>query len=952
MSEVFDPYYIWLGIPPEEQPPHYYRLLGLRAFETNAEAIGHAADQRMTLLRTFQTGKHTAESQRLLNEVASARVTLLNPDKKAAYDQQLQNQLTTVATPPPLQPRVAAPPDSVPPTWPVELERPARRQRSRRRSTLLLAAVALAVLATVGAIFWAGGQPVAELDGPNSGVEHSHSPAVSGTGVPPGTHRSTSSPNTPGHLPAVPAVPAASAAVSPADRLDATVDLLALVDPQKHALRGHWRRENEALVVGLGTSLLQIPFAPPEEYDLSLTAEHVGGQSGIYLGTVAGGRHFQVLIDGYLTSGGVAGIELLDGELALRNAAQRQGLFLPRGQPFTLTYRIRKNGLTVERDGGSIFAWQGDYARCSTRAIWSVPDPQRLALALANAEYRFTALTVSPPAGPIDFGRIALAPPLAEPTSITPPTDVPITTPPPVAADPLPEDTPDDTTAPRLPLPEVARQEEIAAHIRQVVNVDAARTAEEKQAALAELVRLADQARDRPDERFVLWREAIKLAVAAGNAQRAIEATDRIAADFQIDAVMARLSVLKDLTGTARDESQIAALVTAADTVIDDALDSGQYAAALEAATAAYRASQRPAGQGLRKQVHERQKAVEKIHSHWQSVQKSLELLAADPDDPAANLAAGKWHAFILDDWERGLPCLSKGSDAALAAAAQQELDARPAAGEAEAVLGDLWWDLARKYQGDDREAILAHAGTWYEKAAAGLPNGLLQTKVNKRLDELAGTEKPGRTTGGGNVLPGRWVDLFRWVDVQRDSVQGRWLPTPAGLAVASGPANRLMLPVEIQGDYDLEVAFTRTAGDDMIGLVLPVASTSCLTFVSGWSGRFRGIELVNGQGGNNNEATRRPGTVVDRQRYTLLVSVRTDGTNARIDGRVNGQPSISWSGPVASLMAPGGWGIPQANRPALGANQSTMVFHSARLRLITGNAKLLRKDAGTGRTP
>ncbi|MCL4190885.1 MAG: hypothetical protein KJZ87_04000 [Thermoguttaceae bacterium] len=952
MSEVFDPYYIWLGIPPEEQPPHYYRLLGLRAFETNADAIGHAADQRMTLLRTFQTGKHTDESQRLLNEVALARVTLLNPDKKAAYDQQLQTWLASVATPPPLHPRAAAPPDNVPSAWPLEVERPTRRQRSHRRSSLLLAAVALAVLATVGAIFWAGGWPVAELDGPSSGVEQTNSPPVSGTGVPPGTHRSKSSPNTPGQMPAAPAVPASSVAVSPADRLDATVDLLALVDPQTHAVRGSWRKEDGALAAGMGTNLLQIPFAPPEEYDLSLTAEHVGGQSGIYLGTVAGGRHFQVLIDGYLTSGGVAGIELLDGQIALRNAAQRQGLFLPRGQPFTLTYRIRKNGLTVERDGGSIFAWQGDFARCSTRAIWSVPDPRRLALALANAEYRFTAITISPPAEPIDFGRISLAPPLVEPPSGAPPTEGGSQPLPTVAAESPPQDTPDETTAPRLPLPEVARQDEIASHIRQVVNVDAARTAEEKQAALAELVRLADQARDRPDERFVLWREAIKLAVAAGNAQRAIEATDRIAADFQIDAVMARLSVLKDLTGTARDESQIAALVTAADTVIDDALDSGQYAAALEAATAAYRASQRPAGQGLRKQVHERQKAVEKIHSHWQNVQKSLELLAADPADPAANLEAGKWHAFTLNDWERGLPCLSKGSDAALAAAAQQELDARPADGEAEAVLGDLWWDLARQYQGDDREAILAHAGTWYEKAAASLPSGLLQTKVNKRLDDLAGTEKPGRSSGGGNVLRGRWLDLFRWVDVQRDSVQGRWLPTPAGLAVASGPFNRLMLPVEIQGDYDLEIAFTRTAGDDTIGLILPVASTSCLTFVSGWSGRFRGIEFINGREGDNNEATRRPGTVVDRQRYTLLVSVRTDGTSARIDGRVNGQPSISWSGPVASLRTPGGWSLPQGNRPALGANQSTMVFHSARLRLITGNAKLLRKDAAAGRTP
>ena len=30
LQEKFDPYHIWLGIPPEEQPPNHYRLLGCR----------------------------------------------------------------------------------------------------------------------------------------------------------------------------------------------------------------------------------------------------------------------------------------------------------------------------------------------------------------------------------------------------------------------------------------------------------------------------------------------------------------------------------------------------------------------------------------------------------------------------------------------------------------------------------------------------------------------------------------------------------------------------------------------------------------------------------------------------------------------------------------------------------------------------------------------------------
>jgi len=93
MSTEFDPYHTWLGIPPQEQPPNHYRLLGIAVFESNPEVISNASDRQMMLLRTFQTGGHSALSQRLLNEVAAAKICLLNPDKKAAYDEQLRREI-------------------------------------------------------------------------------------------------------------------------------------------------------------------------------------------------------------------------------------------------------------------------------------------------------------------------------------------------------------------------------------------------------------------------------------------------------------------------------------------------------------------------------------------------------------------------------------------------------------------------------------------------------------------------------------------------------------------------------------------------------------------------------------------------------------------------------------------------------------------------------------------
>lgn len=89
----FDAYHKWLGIPPAEQPPNHYRLLGVALFEPDPDVIDAAANRQSTYLQQCASGKQVALSQRLLNEVAAARVCLLNPKKRKAYDSQLQATL-------------------------------------------------------------------------------------------------------------------------------------------------------------------------------------------------------------------------------------------------------------------------------------------------------------------------------------------------------------------------------------------------------------------------------------------------------------------------------------------------------------------------------------------------------------------------------------------------------------------------------------------------------------------------------------------------------------------------------------------------------------------------------------------------------------------------------------------------------------------------------------------
>src|SRR5438874_3106948 len=120
MFEPFDPYRKWLGIPPSEQPPHHYRLLGIAVFEDDPDVIDHAADRQMVHIRTFQHSQHAAVSQRLLTELSAARICLLTPERKVEYDAQLRQRL---ASPPLLSleqvslPEPTGPPSELPPTF-------------------------------------------------------------------------------------------------------------------------------------------------------------------------------------------------------------------------------------------------------------------------------------------------------------------------------------------------------------------------------------------------------------------------------------------------------------------------------------------------------------------------------------------------------------------------------------------------------------------------------------------------------------------------------------------------------------------------------------------------------------------------------------------------------------------------------------------------------------------
>jgi hypothetical protein len=108
---MFDPYHKWLGIPKDQRPPTHYQLLGIAAGESDTDVIDEAAVRQTAHVRNYQIGPNAADATRILNEISHAKLTLLNPAKRRAYDEQLAKRSAAITSKAPVPQPVTVPAD-------------------------------------------------------------------------------------------------------------------------------------------------------------------------------------------------------------------------------------------------------------------------------------------------------------------------------------------------------------------------------------------------------------------------------------------------------------------------------------------------------------------------------------------------------------------------------------------------------------------------------------------------------------------------------------------------------------------------------------------------------------------------------------------------------------------------------------------------------------------------
>ena len=439
----------------------------------------------------------------------------------------------------------------------------------------------------------------------------------------------------------------------------------------------------------------------------------------------------------------------------------------------------------------------------------------------------------------------------------------------------------------------------------------------------------AEESKSDPPARFALLQEARKLAVEAGQVELALDVIDCLAGEYQVRAAEAKAEVIEQLAKKIHSLPQRKAMVESALEVMNEAIAEDNVDLARQMGKQASQLVWPTKDRVLVQETVAQNKELEAAAKACAEAKAALAALKDNPRDPDANLVLGKHLCFAKDDWEKGLPMLARGSNAALRALAERDL--RGAATVQEQVkLGDAWWAAHGKQR----------AAYWYERALPGLKS-LERDLVRGRVF--------------GEAFGRRAVDLLAWADFERDDADGKWgkwARNGADATCVSFPPlsegkqddwATLALPVDASGQYDLQVSFTRIkAGEtehDEILIDFPVGAHNCALAIGELGS---GLGNIDGKNCYRNSTTTSKVKLVDGRRYKVLLKVRRIGDAAMIDVALDGQPLIHWQGREASLsnVSPYIQQVPNLPRRFYLSTRSLATFHAAELRMVTGKAK------------
>ena len=193
-----------------------------------------------------------------------------------------------------------------------------------------------------------------------------------------------------------------------------TIDLLKRVDVSKHVVRGAWELEDGVLHAPDDRfSTIELPIAPPEEYDLHLTIRGAGAGHEVILGLAFGNVQFAAILNAPHRGIFTSGLDLLDRNSFHENPTTLKQPLFTAGVLSKIVASVRKEGVSVAVDGTKIIEWMKGYASLSLHGGWRVPHVNSLFIGSFKGQYQIEAVSLRPISG-AEKTLVAAPPPETE----------------------------------------------------------------------------------------------------------------------------------------------------------------------------------------------------------------------------------------------------------------------------------------------------------------------------------------------------------------------------------------------------------------------------------------------------------------------------------------------------------------------------------------------------------
>ncbi len=174
------------------------------------------------------------------------------------------------------------------------------------------------------------------------------------------------------------------------------VDIMPVLDPQKHRQKGNWHLRGSVLRIDpIDGGRLQLPVELHGSYELEVSFVRTDGNESVGIILPLGGGHRCMLR--LARNDKASGLEMINGKKAHENETTVSPHWLDNGRGYTVTARVnRMDGGTVrvdiELNGRQFTQWQGKASECQLLAGIDIPNKDAPALFAYNSGVNFRAV--------------------------------------------------------------------------------------------------------------------------------------------------------------------------------------------------------------------------------------------------------------------------------------------------------------------------------------------------------------------------------------------------------------------------------------------------------------------------------------------------------------------------------------------------------------------------------